>query len=48
MKAAILLRHVPEDVRREFKSWCARRGTTMTAELIRYMATAPKTPKGKD
>jgi hypothetical protein len=35
--AEIIIREVDEKLRNSFKAWCVERGSTMKAELIRYM-----------
>lgn len=36
------MRHVPDDVARAFKAWCATNGKTMTAALIDLMRSVAK------
>lgn len=40
---AINLRNVPRDVRQRFKGLCAIRGTNMSDEIIKFMATSAET-----
>ena len=35
--AQINLRHVPDDLRLQFKLWCTERSSNMSAELVKYM-----------
>ena len=39
---AILLRGVSRDVRDHFKSLCAKKGTSMTAEIVDFMRSSVK------
>lgn len=35
--AEIIIRDVDDRLRNTFKAWCVEKGSTMKAELIRYM-----------
>ncbi len=35
--AEIIIREVDEKLRNTFKAWCVERGSTMKAELVKYM-----------
>lgn len=35
--AEIIIRGVDDKLRNSFKAWCVERGSTMKAELVRYM-----------
>ncbi len=35
--AEIIIRDVDEKLRNTFKAWCVEKGSTMRAELIKYM-----------
>jgi len=39
---SLLIQGVPEKIKRDFKSACARRGTTMKKALILFMKLFPK------
>jgi len=37
---SLIVRHIPGDIARGFKAACAKKGTTMQAELVRMMTEA--------
>ena len=41
------IRAVPLNIRRSFKALCAERGTSMSAEIIKYMTTTVDKAKAK-
>ena len=43
----IMVRNLPEDIKREFKSQCAEKGKTMQDEIVRLIRAAIKDNKGK-
>lgn len=41
----LFIRGISSRLKRKFKAWCARNGTTMTNEIVKYMADNTRTTK---